>query len=273
VTLDGTGSTPPTGPFTWTQIINGGDPVIALSSTTAAKPTFVAPLVTLPQTLTFSLVVGDGVLVPFSTAATVLVPVVPPPANAPPVVAITSAPASPVPSGAPVTLTATGIDPAGGVLTFTWAPAAVPLAQGAPDGSLQSFVAPTLPALSAPLPLTFTVTAKSSVSGLTGSATITILVNPSGDTVLINATGVVYRTRKARLVVTATDFTPSITMTCTLDLVNPATGLQYTGLMGPAIPAAPGVYTITFSNVPPPNLVTVTSSAGGVATSGITFLR
>jgi hypothetical protein len=99
------------------------------------------------------------------------------------------------------------------------------------------------------------------------------MVNPSGDQILINATGVVYRTRKARLVVTATDFTPSITMTCTLDLVNPATGLQYTGLMGPAIPAAPGVYTITFSNVPPPNLVTVTSSAGGVATSGITFLR
>jgi hypothetical protein len=44
-------------------------------------------------------------------------------------------------------------------------------------------------------------------------------------------------------------------------------------LMGPKIPAAPGIYTITFSNVPAPNLVTVTSSAGGVATSGITFLR
>jgi hypothetical protein len=49
--------------------------------------------------------------------------------------------------------------------------------------------------------------------------------------------------------------------------------LPYTGLMGPKIPAAPGIYTITFSNVPAPNLVTVTSSAGGVATSGITFLR
>jgi hypothetical protein len=275
VTLDGTASTPPTGPFTWTQVINPGDPTIALSSLTAAKPTFVAPLVTLPQTLTFSLVVGDGVLVPFSSAATVLVPIVPPPAGAPPVVAITSSPASPVASGSPVALTATGIDPAGGTLTYTWvAPAGVVLVPGAPDGSIQTFIAPTLPALSASLPLTFTVTATSSVApNLTNTATITVVVNPTGDTVLINATGVVYRTRKARLVVTATDFTPSITMTCTLDLVNPATGLQYTGLMGPAIPAAPGVYTITFSNVPPPNLVTVTSSAGGVATSGITFLR
>jgi len=275
VTLDGTGSTPPTGPFNWIQVINGSDPTVTLSSLTAAKPTFVAPLVTLPQTLTFSLTVGDGVLVPFSTAATVLVPIVPPPANAPPVVAITSTPASPVPSAAAVTLTATGIDPAGGTLTYTWvAPAGVVLVPGAPDGSIQTFIAPSLPALSAPLPLTFTVTATSSVApNLTGTATITVVVNPVSDFILINATGVVYRTRKARLVVTATDFTPNITLTCTLDILNPATGLQYTGLMGPKIPAAPGIFTITFSNVPPPNLVTVTSTAGGVATSGITVLR
>src|SRR6185437_16122921 len=46
VTLDGTASTPPSGPFHWQQIINPGDPVITLSDTTAAKPTFLAPTVT-----------------------------------------------------------------------------------------------------------------------------------------------------------------------------------------------------------------------------------
>jgi hypothetical protein len=173
-----------------------------------------------------------------------------------------------------VTLTANGVDPAAGVLTFTWtAPAGVVLVPSAADGSIQTFVAPTLGVGVAPLPLTFTATVTSSVTGLTGTATITIVDNPSGDFILINATGVVYRTRKGRLVVTATDVTPGITMTCTLDIINPATGLQYTGVMGPTIPAAPGVYTITFSNVPPPNTVTVNSSAGGVAVSGITFLR
>jgi hypothetical protein len=275
VTLNGTGSTPPTGPFTWTQIINPGDPVVTITNPTSANATFIAPLVAVPQNLTFQLVVGDGALVPLSNPANVLVPIIVPPANAPPVVIVASSPSSPVASDSPVTLTATGVDPAGGTLTFTWTgPAGTLLAAGAVDGSIQSFIAPTVPSGSAPVPLTFTVTATSSATGLTGTATITVAVNPGGgDFILINATGVVYRTRKARLVVTVTDTTPGITLTCTLDIINPATGLPYTGVMGPDVPAAPGVYSITFSNIPPPNLVTITSTAGGVATSGITFLR
>jgi hypothetical protein len=273
VTLDGTASTPPTGPFTWSQVINPGDPTVNLSSTTAAKPTFVAPLVATPQNLTFQLIVGDGILIPFSTAQTVLVPIVLPPPNSPPVITID--PVAPLASGALGTLTARGTDPAGGTLTFTFS-GPVPIAQGAPnpDGSIPAtFTAPTVIGGQGAQQITFTVTATSSASGLTGTATITVQVNPATDFILINQTGVVYRTRKARLVVTVTDTTPGITLTCTLDTINPATGLPYSGVMGPAIPAAPGVYTITFSNVPPPNLVTVTSSAGGVATSGITFLR
>jgi hypothetical protein len=181
---------------------------------------------------------------------------------------------NPIPSAASETLTANGVDPSGGQLTFTWtATAGTVLIPGAADGSIQTFVAPTLAPQTAPVPLTFTVTATSSATGLTGSATVTVVVNPTGDFILINATGVVYRTRKGRLVVTASDTTPGVTLTCTLDIINPATGLQYTGVMGPAIPASPGIFTITFSNVPPPNTVTVTSSAGGVAQSGITFLR
>lgn len=274
VTLNGSGSKPATGPFTWTQIINPGDPVVNINNPNSALATFTAPLVAVGQNLAFQLIVGDGIVVPMSTPVSVLVPVVPPPAGAPPVVSIASTIPSPVPSGSSVTLTANGADPAGGVLTFTWTTTGgAVLIPGAADGSIQTFVAPTVATGTAPVPLTFTVTATSSVSGLTGTATTAIVVNPTGDFILINATGVVYRTRKGRLVVTVTDTTPGITLTCTLDIINPGTGLQYTGTMGPDVPAAPGVYSITFSNVPPPNLVTVTSSAGGVATSGITFLR
>jgi len=44
-------------------------------------------------------------------------------------------------------------------------------------------------------------------------------------------------------------------------------------VMGPVIPFAPGVFTIRFTNVPPPDLVTIRSSAGGVAVSGVTVTR
>src|SRR6201999_3305177 len=101
VTLDGSASTPPTGPFVWTQIINPGDPVVTINNPTSAKDTFVAPVVAIAQNLTFQLVVGDGALVPASTPATVLIPIIVPPANAPPVVAITSNPVGPVASGQP----------------------------------------------------------------------------------------------------------------------------------------------------------------------------
>ena len=42
-----------------------------------------------------------------------------------------------------------------------------------------------------------------------------------------------YRTKKARLVVTATDFTPGVQITCTLDIINQATGEPYSAIMGP----------------------------------------
>jgi hypothetical protein len=97
------------------------------------------------------------------------------------------------------------------------------------------------------------------------------VVNPQTDDVTITA--VVYRQAKARLIINVTDLTPNITLTCTLDIINQATGLPWTGVLGPAIPAAPGTYSVTFTNIEAPNLVTVTSSAGGSATSGVTLLR
>ncbi len=272
VTLDGTASTPPTGPFAWSQIINPGDPVVTINNPTSAKATFIAPTVAGPQNLAFQLIVGGNGTIPASAPATLIVPIVVPPPNTPPTVTASSAPANPVASGAAVTLTASGVDPAGGALTFTWTPpAGIVLTPAAADGSVQTFTAPIVPELTAPQSFTFTVTATSAASSLTSTATVTVVVNPQAD--IIKVTVATYRTKKARLVVTATDFTPGVQITCTLDIINAATGEPYSAVMGAAIPSAPGVFQVFFTNIPPPNLITLTSTGGGVSTTGITTLR
>jgi hypothetical protein len=97
---------------------------------------------------------------------------------------------------------------------------------------------------------------------------------------VITISHVRYIKRLARLTVSASDFTPGVTLTVTLagpngesPTINPATGQPYVGVLGPVIPFAPGVFDITFTNVPPPDLVTIRSSAGGVISSGITITR
>ncbi len=302
VTLDGTGSNPPTGPFTWAQVINPGDPIVTLSDVNAPKPTFVVPTVAGPQNLTFSLLVGNngtnGSSVPPSALATLIVPVViAPPGTAPVVNATASAPnpdvqlpggpivppgpvtgtTITVASGAPVTLSATCVDPAQAPgtpcnSTFTWtSPAGITLSSTA--GSPVTFTAPTVPQLTAAQTFTFQVTATSSVAPnlVSAPATVTVIVRPATDQIVIS--NIVYRRTKGRLIVNVSDFTPGVTLTCTLDILNPATGLQWQGVMAPIIPFAQGVFSLRFSNIPPPNLVTITSDAGGFAQGGITFLR
>jgi hypothetical protein len=283
VTLSSAGSNPVNGPFLWQQIVNPGDPIIAITNANGPTATFTAPVVAAPTTLTFQLTVGGDNTTNAATA-NVFVPVSTAPPGTPPAVTASSAPANPVASGAAVTLAATAIDPAGGPVDFLWTPpAGIALTPAAPDNSVQTFTAPIVPTLAGPTSLVFTVTACSGTfvggvctvsgtsSGLTGVATVTVVVNPQVDTVTI--TSVVYRQAKARLIVNVTDVTPNVVLTCTLDVINQATGLPWTGVMGPAIPIAPGTFSITFSNIDAPNLVTVTSSGGGSATSGITLLR
>jgi hypothetical protein len=283
VTLDGTASTPPTGPFQWAQVVNPGDPIVTINNPTGAQATFVAPVVAGPQNLTFSLVVGgQGSLVPQSLPANVTVPIIIAPPNTPPAVSASVSFAGPpavggttitVPSNAAgITLTATAVDPASGAMSFVWtAPAGIVLTPGAADGSIQTFAAPEVPVLTASQTFTFTVTGTSAASGLSSTATVTVIVQPVTDRIVIS--NVVYRRTKGRLIINCSDFTPGVTLTATLDILNPATGLPWSAVMGPIIPFAQGVFSIRFSNIPPPNLVTITSDAGGVATSGVTFLR
>ncbi len=306
VTLDGTGSTPPTGPFTWAQVINPGDPIITLSDVNAAKPTFVAPTVAGPQGLTFSLLVGNngtnGSSVPPSALATVTVPIVVPPPNTPPAVSATASAPNPdvqvpggpivppgpvtgttitVASGATVTLSATCVDPAQApntpcTSTFNWTAltALPPDATLSPTtGSPVIFTAPTVPSFTPAQTFTFQVTATSSVAPnlVSAPATLTVIVRPVTDRIVIS--NVVYRRTKGRLIINCSDFTPGVTLTATLDIINPATGLQWQGVMGPIIPFAQGVFSIRFSNIPPPNIVTISSDAGDVQQSGVTFLR
>lgn len=272
VTLSAAGSTPATGPFSWQQIVNPGDPIVTLSNTSAFTASFVAPVVSAPLNLSFQLTVGGGNTTTPATA-NLSVPIAVPPPGTPPSVTALSAPANPVTSFTIVTLTASGVDPSGGTLTYTWvAPPGITLTPAAPDGSVQTFSAPLVPTGSAPQSFTFAVTATSSTVGLAPSkGQVTVVVNPQFDVITI--TSVAYVSTKARLTVTVVDTTPGVTLTCTLDIINPATGLPYSGVMGPALPPAPGTYSIIFTNLPIPEQVTITSSAGGVATSPVTILR
>jgi hypothetical protein len=131
-----------------------------------------------------------------------------------------------------------------------------------------------------------TLTATQVLNGVViGTATSSFTLNVTNpvqsDVVLI--TNVVYRTSKARLDVTATSSIvqptqpgctlASLTPGClkaTLDIINVNTGQPYAALMQNL---GNGTYTVTFTGIPAPNLVTVTSGNGGSATSGVTRVR
>lgn len=281
VTLSGQGSFPLAGPFAWSQIVNAGDPIVTITNPNSSTATFIAPAVSAPVSLTFQLTVGQaGVNTP--SIATVSVPINVAPPNTPPGVTASANPNPAIGDGTSlITLTAAGVDPNGGTITYTWtAPAGITLTPTSADGSTQTFVAPDVPPLTQPLVLNFTVVATSSVAGVPASApvTVSVTVNPTVD--LITIAHVRYIKRLARLVINASDFTPGVTLTVTLagpngesPTINPATGSPYTGVMGPVIPFAPGVFTIRFTNVPAPDLTTIRSSAGGIAVSGVTITR
>ncbi len=281
VTLNSAGSIPAAGPFQWVQVVNVGDPVVTITNPTSAAASFIAPVVSAPLSLTFALTVGGNNSTAASTTA-ISIPIAVPPLGAAPSVFASSAPANPIASAQNVTLTASGVDPSGGTLNYSWVQTAGPavvLAPGATDGSVQTFVAPTVPAAGAQQSLAFTVTASSSTTGLPRSSTaVTVVVNPVKDTIILG--GITYIQRKATVVINVSDVTPGIRLFATLagpdgenPTINPATGQPYTAEMGPVIPFAVGVFALTLTNVPSPPLTTIRSSAGGIITSGVTVTR
>jgi hypothetical protein len=141
VTLSGNGSTDGDGdPLTyqWTQT---SGPPIALSSATVANPTFTAPVGgNAVQTISFDLVVSDGVT--SSVADSVTISVNP---NAPPV-ASAGADQGPINTGQTVTLDGTGsTDPDGNALTYQWTQVSgPPVALSSATAARPTFVAPNV---------------------------------------------------------------------------------------------------------------------------------
>lgn len=171
-----------------------------------------------------------------------------------------------VPSNVLVTLNGSASTGAG--LTFLWSQTGGPaVALSANNTAVVTFTSPTVVGTTI---LTFQLTVTNASGSSTASTTVT--VNPAApppDTVTI--TLVEYRTSKQRLTVTATS--TNLAATLTLASWKDVNGNTQPGGV---LTIQGGVPTIILVGVPQPaagNSITVTSSAGGSATSGITRLR
>ena len=172
VTLDGSGSTDGDGDtltYAWTQT---GGPSVTLSDATAAVPSFTAPPKTASdQTLTFELVVSDGVTSSAADTVTITIP-----ANIGPV-ADAGTDISAV-GGALVTLDGTGsADGDGDTLTYNWAQVSGPsVTLSDASAAAPSFTAPA--ATSSAQTLEFElVVSDGIVSSIADSVSVTIAAN------------------------------------------------------------------------------------------------
>ncbi|MGZ8244802.1 DVUA0089 family protein [Methylomagnum sp.] len=159
--------------YAWTQT---GGPSVALSSTTAAKPTFTAPFSAAGKTLSFSLKVNDGQ----ADSAAVPVSVQVTDANNPPTVNISAAP---VKEGVQVTLNATAGDPDGDLpLSYLWQQTGgTPVVLSKVDGPSLSFMAPAVGSGNGQLGFSLAVTDAFTPNpkSATASATVQVDNDPS----------------------------------------------------------------------------------------------
>jgi hypothetical protein len=179
VTNDGSTSSDPGGApltFAWTAPIG-----IALSSASAAKPTFTAPILApgvSPTILTFSLVVSNGQAssAPSSMSVTVNAP---PPVNPPPVA--NAGLNQSVPSGGSVLLDGSlSLDPDGQALSYAWTQlGGTPITLAGANTAQPSFTAPAVASGAAAVTLPFSLVV-SDANATSIPATVSITVNPSG---------------------------------------------------------------------------------------------
>jgi len=262
VLLNGTATADPNLPalpltYAWVQTGLGGLPAVTLTGATTASPSFKAPVNPgkLPVTLTFQLTARNTA--PLSATSPVSITVksaTAPVANA--------GPNQGVKVGAPVTLNGSlSSDPNGLPITYLWKQVSGP----AVVFSGATTVSPTFTAPAKAGVLGFTLTVNNGLLSST-AALVTITVNAAvNDTVVITIAE--YRLAQQRLSITATssiaDGTPVLTLVG-YGTNKAGVAMTYTG---------GGIYTVILTGVPQPPTVTVTSSFGGSATSGLTRIR
>jgi len=258
VTLNSTGTTGSNITFKWTQTAG---PQMTLSGATGPTASFLVPTtITASTNVVFTLTVTNAA---GSSQASVIITLNPPAGPAPAPVAVASVAQSPAQSGTLVNLIGSNSsDPSGFALTFRWIQTAGPaVTLSSPTAANPTFTAPavTFPAI---VNLSFTLVVTNS-AGSNGSTSISVTVTNAPDTITIISA--IYTKKKAKFVVTAIDsiVSPSLTITCTDDAINPSTGQPFTGVMGHV---TGGQYSITWLGGQPPTFVTCTSNAGGSVT-------
>ncbi len=168
LTIKNTTSLPGGASLVWTQT---GGPAVSLNHANPVRPTFIAPSVgTAGATLGFSVQARcNGLAVGNPALASVTVLNVDRP---PSVTALASPPIAD--AGEVVTLSATGSDPDGDAITYTWtqiANGAPMVSLGTPGAASTTFVAPTTPAETT---LEFRVEARAGTLAHTANVTVTV---------------------------------------------------------------------------------------------------
>ncbi|HEX7288214.1 MAG TPA: hypothetical protein VF532_18655 [Candidatus Angelobacter sp.] len=186
---------------------------------------------------------------------------------------------SPATVGNPVTLDA-GAARESGATNFVWTlKPNIALQCVTFDCSVATFIPSSAGNIT--IQLTVTQVVNGAVIGTATSSFTLKATNKATDVVTITAA--TYRTSKARLDVNATSSivlaspagctTTNVLPGCmlaTLDIIDVTTGQPYTALM---TNGGAGTYTVTFTGIAPPNIVTVTSGNGGSATSAVTRVK
>ncbi|HEX7288668.1 MAG TPA: hypothetical protein VF532_20960, partial [Candidatus Angelobacter sp.] len=220
VQLDGSASIPLNQiSYSWLQ--NPADTTrVALINPTSAVASFVAPVVLNSVTVSFTLTVTNA---SGSSSAIVAVIINPPPPPQPPVAVATASP-NPVASGGTVSLIGTGSsDPNSLPLTYLWTQTGgTPVTITNPTGAVASFVSPIIQPGNPAGVMSFSLQVTNS-AGLSSTAGVSVTINPQPDVPVITAA--TYTKNKTRMVVNVTDnvVSATITMTCSLDIINPAT--------------------------------------------------